>query len=92
MQKEINGSKTTTDQHKIKAWAEERGAKPAKVKGTTILRFDFAGGNDNELDHIKWEEWFKIFDENKLALLYQDSTADGESSRFFKIVSRNTEV
>jgi len=35
------------------------------------------------------EEFFKIFDENKLAFLYQDKTADGETSRFCKFVERD---
>jgi hypothetical protein len=32
-------------------------------------------------------EFFRIFDENGLAFLYQDKTASGNTSRFTKFVS-----
>ncbi|KKK84543.1 hypothetical protein LCGC14_2782280, partial [marine sediment metagenome] len=53
-----------------------------------ILRIDFEPPEDN-LQEISWREFFKIFDENKLAFLYQDKTADGETSRFCKFVERD---
>ncbi len=90
-------SKTTTDHKVIQKWAEERGGKPATVKRTGdaeepgILRIDFPGysGKDS-LEEISWKEFFEKFDEKKLAFLYQDETRDGEESRFFKLVSRET--
>lgn len=36
-----------------------------------------------------WDEWFRSFDENDLAFLYQEETKDGAGSRFSKLVSRN---
>lgn len=36
-----------------------------------------------------WDEFFKIFDDNELAFLYQDKTKEGEVSRFSKFVERN---
>jgi hypothetical protein len=90
-------SKTTTDREEIQKWAEERGAKPACVKSTGggddpgIIRLDFPGysGGDS-LEEISWDEWFEKFEENNLALLYQEETKDGEKSNFNKIVSRET--
>jgi hypothetical protein len=88
-------STTTTDHEIIKQWAEDRGGKPADVKGTGsgedpgILRIDFPGhGDDDRLEEISWDEFFEKFEENNLAFLYQDKTADGETSRFFKFVRR----
>lgn len=88
-------SKTTTDHEEIKQWAEERGGKPASVKGTGddkeagILRIEFPGhGSDDRLEEISWDEFFDKFEANKLAFLYQDETAGGDTSRFFKLVSR----
>ena len=86
-----------TDHRRIREWAEERGAKPACVKGTGgnkdtgMIRLDFPGysGGDS-LQEISWDEWFKAFDENNLALLMQDETADGTQSNFNKLVSRET--
>jgi hypothetical protein len=39
-----------------------------------------------KLDQISWEQSFKIFEESRLALLRQDTTAGGNPSRFAKFV------
>ncbi len=92
-------SKSTTDHETIRKWAEERGGKPAIVKGTEsrgpsagMLRIDFVGdgeGKDPSLEPISWDEFFRTFDEKHLNFLYQDKTAKGEESRFFKFVNRD---
>lgn len=87
----------TTDHDEIRRWAEERGAKPACVRGTGkkgdtgMIRLDFPGysGSDS-LQEISWEEWFEKFDEQGLALLHQGTTASGEQSNFNKLVGRDT--
>jgi ferritin-like metal-binding protein YciE len=88
-------SKTTTDHEEIRRWAEERGAKPASVKGTGgsrdvgMIRLDFPGYSGEEsLEAISWDEWFEEFDKKNLALLYQEKTARGQKSNFNKLVSR----
>ena len=90
-------SKVTFDHDEIKRWAEERGAKPACVRGTGnsgdvgMIRLDFPGYTGEEsLEHISWDDWFGKFDERNLSLLYQEQTAGGERSNFNKIVSRET--
>ena len=83
-------SKTTTNHDTIRAWAEGRGGRPARVEGTGesgILRLDF-GDADENLKEIDWETFFKAFEDNDLALIYQDRTSDGEISRFNKFVAR----
>ena len=91
-----HASQTTTDHDQIREWAEARGGKPACVKGTGgggdagLLRIDFPGYSGAEsLQHISWEEFFEKFDENDLALLYQEETADGKKSNFNKLVRRD---
>jgi hypothetical protein len=86
---------TTTDHEEIRRWVEEHGGKPARVRGTEgggdagVLRIDFPGGaGEDQLEHISWDEWFRTFDENKLAFLYQEEKASGEDSTFFKLVRR----
>jgi hypothetical protein len=88
-------SKTTIDHETIRRWAEERSGAPASVRGTAkqgeagVLRFDFPGGaGEDELEHISWDEWFEKFEENNLALLFQDEKASGEGSTFFRLVTR----
>lgn len=84
---------TTTDHDAIRAWIEERGGTPSRVKGTEddegegILRVDFAEP-DEALEPITWDEFFETFEDRKLAFLHQDATEDGNESRFFKFVDR----
>lgn len=93
-----SSSKTTTDHNEIRKWAEARDGKPVTVRGTGdgdepgVLRIDFPGGaGSDRLEEISWDDWFQKFDENDLAFLYQDKKADGETSTFFKLISRETE-
>jgi hypothetical protein len=90
-----NESKTTTDHDEIRRWAEDRGGKPATVKGTEsggedagILRIDFPRGEEDRLDEVSWDEWFEKFESAKLAFLYQEQVKSGDESRFFKLVNR----
>jgi hypothetical protein len=86
-----------TDHDEIRQWAEERTARPACVRGTGggedvgMIRLDFPGfSGEQSLEHIDWDEWFQKFDESGLALLVQDTTADGQQSNFNKLISRET--
>ena len=85
-------SKTTTDHDEIRQWVEARGGLPAAVKRTGgsheagLLRIDFPGYGDDELERISWDDFFRKFDEAHLAFLYQDRLKSGETSRFFKFV------
>lgn len=88
-------SRTLIDHNEIRRWAEEREAKPAVVRTTHqaessgIIRLDFPGySGEDSLEEIEWDEWFEDFDRNKLALIVQDQTANGEESNFNKLVSR----
>lgn len=90
-------AKITIDHNEIQRWAEARKGTPAVVKRTHrrdepegILRIDFPGfRGEGTLEHVSWDEWFKIFDKHKLAFLYQDRKADGEPSTFNKLVRRS---
>ena len=105
-EKEIMAEKTaqsnvTTDHDTIRKWVEERDGKPARVKGTGnkgkedesrtgLLRIDFPGGEEEKMETIEWEEFFREFEENNLAFLYQEETKDGGDSRFNKFIDRNS--
>jgi hypothetical protein len=92
----MSDAKTTTNHHEIKSWVEERGGHPARVKGTDnkggsgVLVIDYPGFSGTQtLAPISWDEFFKGFEENKLAFLYQDETSAGGESRFSKLVYRD---
>jgi hypothetical protein len=89
-------SLATTHHEVIKQWAEDRGGVPATVEGTEhgdhlgVLRFDFGGDNDN-LRHVSWEEWFDTFDTRRLNFIYQEQRSDGSTSNFFRLESPDRE-
>lgn len=89
-----NTSKTTVNHDEIRKWAEERDGKPSIVKSTGkngggLLRINFPGYAEDNLEEISWDEFFEIFDENNLDFLYQENTKDGSTSRFFKFVNKD---
>jgi hypothetical protein len=90
----MSEAKTTTDHKQIRKWAEARDGRPASVGGTGkegeagVLRLDF-GPKEDKLDEISWDEFFEKFEQEKLAFLHQDKTADGHVSRFHKFVRRD---
>ncbi len=91
-------SKTTTNHDEIKKWVEDREGNPARVMGTGsdgdpgMLRIDFPGySGEGKLEHIPWDEWFRKFDEKHLEFLYQDEMKSGKPSRFWKLITPETE-
>ncbi|QDG52855.1 hypothetical protein FIV42_19525 [Persicimonas caeni] len=90
-------TKATTDHDEIRHWAEERDGRPATVKHTSrgesagLLRFKFpTAGRDENLEEVSWDEFFSKFDNEDLAMIYQEETQGGDTSRFFKFVSKET--
>jgi hypothetical protein len=93
-------ARAMTDHDEIRQWAEERGAQPSCVKGTGgrrgkgdvgMIRLDLPGfSGEGSLQKVSWNEWFRQFDDNNLALMVQDKTARGQSSNFNKLVSRDS--
>ncbi|HEX7082349.1 MAG TPA: hypothetical protein VF329_15175 [Gammaproteobacteria bacterium] len=93
----MSESKQTTDHDEIRKWVEERGGRPAHVKGTGdegdagLLRITFPGyddEDDEDIEPIEWEDFFRKFDEKKLSFLYQERTSGGELSTFNKFTRR----
>lgn len=89
-----SASHTTTNHEEIRQWVEERQGVPAQVRGTGsgheagLLRIDFPGSENQDLEEISWDDFFEKFDKEKLAFLYQDEKKSGASSYFNKLVER----
>jgi hypothetical protein len=80
----------TTNHEVIRAWIEARQGRPAVARTAAkgaMLRVDF-GDQEDDLEPIEWEEFFTILDDNELAFVHQDITAEGVPSRFNKFVER----
>lgn len=90
-------TKTTTDHREIRRWVEERGGRPVEIKGTGagkevgVLRIEYPGAGDEgeRLDAISWDEFFRKFEESRLAFVYQEETAEDHPSRFSRLVRRD---
>ena len=91
----MTDSVTTTDHNEIRRWAELRDGTLAAVRATEsdddpgFLRIRFRDESTDQLDGISWDEFFAKFDDARLAFLYQDKTAEGDTSRFHKFVRRD---
>ena len=89
-------AKTTTDHQHIRRWVEDRGGHPVRVKGTDVkgafgvLLIDYPGYLGTQtLEAISWDEFFKGFEEYKLAFLYEDEKQAGSLSRLSKLINRD---
>lgn len=80
-------SKSTRDHEEIKRWADAHHAVPTVVGRTGgMLRFEFDPQSRESLTPVSWDDFFKVFDEKGLELLYDDKPG----SRFHKIVYPET--
>jgi hypothetical protein len=95
----MSDSKITTNHNEIRRWVEARDGHPARVKGTGragesgggLLRIDYSGfSGEDTLEEITWEQFFDQFEKTGLAFLYQDKLESGETSRFSKLIDRNS--
>jgi hypothetical protein len=79
----------------IRAWAEERKARPATSPGgdaqqPRVLRFDFPD-YDKGLQPVSWEAWCKVFEDRGLVFLFQQHMKSGKQSNFFRLDSPSRE-
>ena len=86
----------TTDHEEIRRWVEEHGGLPAAVKNTLagdaagVLYLDFPGADKKDVDEMTWEQFFKTFDRQNLALACEDAPPTGDGAPSWQLVDRNT--
>lgn len=90
---EPKNTKSTTDHETIKKWAKSNSGKPAMLQNSKqtgraggLLRIVFAGDPKENLQTISWDQFFVIFDENNLKLVY---TEEGKDSKFYKFENKH---
>lgn len=75
-------SVTTRDHRLVQEWARQHGACPAVVSRTGgMLRFEFDPASAGALREVDWEDFFRVFDDKGLELVYDDKPG----SRFHKL-------
>lgn len=78
----------TKNHDTIRKWVEDRGGRPAQVKGARgLLRIDF-GKPEESLEQISWEDFFRKFDESDVSFLHDPEP----ESRFNKFVHDRKEA
>jgi hypothetical protein len=91
----VMASQTTRDHDAIQRWARTHGATPAVVSRTersasghpsAMLRFEFSSASQSALEAVDWGDFFRIFDERGLELIYDDKPG----SRFHKFAYPET--
>ena len=87
----------TTDRDTIRRWVEKRRGRPAALRARSREDYEAASPRIDFPEYrstgivrrISWDEFFKKFEEKRLAFVYQEETPTGELSRFFRFVYRD---
>lgn len=87
-------TRTRTINHdEIKQWAEDRGGRPSVAtspRSAGFLAIDFGEGGA-VLEQVSWDEFFRMFEENDFAFVYEAESGDGETTYFYQFVARGPE-
>ena len=86
----------TTNHSTIKNWIKKRDGEPALVEGIVdiakvgeMLRIHFLDDKRESLKSISWDLFFKILEENSLALSYHEKTSEGNLSKSYKFIKND---
>jgi hypothetical protein len=75
----------TADHAQIQRWVEERGGRPARVRGADVPRFAF-GELPPNWELVSWPELFELLTLGRLAFMYEDTPG----SRICKLVKASS--
>lgn len=83
----------TEDHEEIRRWVERRGGRPAALgrlgRRITGLRVDFPEYRIKAaLRLITWDGFFRAFEASRWGFVYQEETASGHLSHFYRFVER----
>lgn len=88
-------SNMTTNHDTIVHWASNRDGKPVRLReenatpGLGPIQISFKDDQmPDNAEEITWEEFLEDFENRKLAFIYREQEADGQVSKFYKIVKR----
>ena len=93
----LGTSACTTDRETIRRWVERRRGRPAAIRSRSREDYEAAPPridfpeyrSTGVVRRISWDEFFRKFEEKRLAFVYQELTSTGELSRFFRFVHRD---
>ena len=84
--------KSTSQLKPIVEWVTKRGGKPVKTthfgkrdNSFELIEIDFNGTPEEYFKEISWEEWYEVFNKNKLRFIYIEKNSNGKESKFYKL-------
>jgi hypothetical protein len=79
----------TIDSHQIRGWAESRGAKPVLTAEPDDVPAPAIRFPEQDIgSEVSWDQWLARFEAGLWAFIWQDTTQDGQPSRFYRLVQR----
>ncbi len=94
-------TKVTTNHGEIIRWVQKHKGKPQIAvdpqagSDLPIIRIDFPGagvdnflGSDEITRNLSWEEFFRFFDEERLAFIYEDRDKLADPSLAYRFIKR----
>jgi len=78
--------KWTLEHTVIRRWAEERRGKPCRFLHIYLPGYGARGA----FARVSWDRFFAEFEDKKLAFVYQERSASGKPSSFYRLVHRLT--
>ena len=91
MHRIVNGLSCTIDHAEIRRWVDERGGLPAVaiVKNYDVPFIDF--GLDVPLTRrVQWDEWLRLFEEQRYAFVCKETRVDGRASQYCQLMPRDS--
>ncbi len=89
MSKAKSSMHTTINHQEIRQYVEARGGTPSVISDTGTLQISYPGSaSAGAAESVTWDQFFKAFEDNNLAMAYQEETAEGKPSNILKFVQR----
>ena len=88
-------SRITANHDEIRTWVEDHGGRPVRANASGapedpgVPQIDFLRGRgDRSLEPMEWDEWFRLFDDYGLAVLFRDGDDEGWDRASVEFVRR----
>ena len=86
----------TIDHNIIREWAINHNGSPAVFPHQNALQknlaIGFADDLSKDMQAVSWDEWFRIFEDRKLAFIYKKRSGRTEMHPFYELVSRQEQT
>ncbi len=91
--------RTTSDHSEIRSWAERLGGRPAIIDHPIAradkigIRIEFPGETHevlmSETRPASWDEFFKVFEDQRLLLSYDDDPTGSDPTEWYRFEKRD---